>query len=208
MFHKENIKNRNLSLRHQIPCTWGVTKKKGCYHFILENCITTGWLFRINEPWVRSSAAIWGSIMSSSELSPCQFSQSAWQGAVSAPVLWLCWGGDLRPAALHQSRLPASPSQGATNFLAQSPDLYSFPGGGVLALLPNSICCDPEPHPGPRSPKLAPLSLSMTWVLTLQSSSLVVVFLLLTDSLLEQTSVRLLGTLFSTRPGQTCIALC
>lgn len=42
VFHKELIKNRHLSPRHQIPRGLGVTRKRGSYHVILAGSITTG----------------------------------------------------------------------------------------------------------------------------------------------------------------------
>lgn len=89
-FTRKKIKNRNLSLRHQIPWSPGVMWKKGCYYLILENYITTGWLFRINELRVRSSVAIWATVMNCLELGLCQYCQSAWQGSPDLPAIWLC----------------------------------------------------------------------------------------------------------------------
>lgn len=71
MFHQEKMKNRTLSPRHQIPRSLGVMKKKGCYHFILENYITTDYSglmssgLGVQWPYGQLEGAAWSSAAAS-----------------------------------------------------------------------------------------------------------------------------------------------
>lgn len=104
MFHQEKMKNRTLSPRHQIPRSLGVMKKKGCYHFILENYITTDYSglmssgLGVQWPYGQLEGAAWSSAPASAAGEHGRGPRGR-QSSGSVPA-----GGHLRPGAQHGPR--------------------------------------------------------------------------------------------------------